>query len=169
MILRFLLLMMTGLSLAACSTTSAPSMKETPASAIPDDSSASARAESQRTLANPDVISASDPGTKVIPSASPLETTVVQSSPSSATAETHQFKFDCTTGTKAMGKVDRWSPLSTCPAGYQVTGLGRIDLLGDHNRPNLHVNDFVCDDRGCKAWCIGDGCTVEARCCRITE
>jgi hypothetical protein len=77
--------------------------------------------------------------------------------------------MDCTSGTKVIGQVDRWSPLSTCPSGYQVTGLGRIDLQGDHNRPNLHVNDFICDDRGCKAWCIGDGCTVEARCCRISD
>jgi hypothetical protein len=80
-----------------------------------------------------------------------------------------QLKLECKAGTKVTGAVDRWSPLSTCPGGWQVTGLSRIDLLGDHNRPNLHVNDFICDDRGCKAWCIGDGCTVEARCCRITE
>jgi len=80
-----------------------------------------------------------------------------------------KFKLECLAGQKVTGQVDRWSPYSTCPSGYQVTGLGRVDLQGDHNRPNLHVNDFVCDDRGCKAWCIGDGCTVEARCCRISE
>lgn len=80
-----------------------------------------------------------------------------------------KFKLECLAGQKVNGQMDRWSPYSTCPSGYQVTGLGRIDLQGDHNRPNLHVNDFVCDDRGCKAWCIGDGCTVEARCCRVSD
>jgi hypothetical protein len=84
-------------------------------------------------------------------------------------APVRKLRLECVSGSKVMGLVDRWSPLSTCPAGYEVTGLSRIDLQGDHNRPNLHVNDFICDARGCKAWCIGDGCTVEARCCRISE
>ncbi|WP_141731270.1 hypothetical protein [Oligoflexus tunisiensis] len=97
-----------------------------------------------------------------------LATPVLAQSAAPASAAP-KFKLECQAGTKVTGAVDRWSPLSTCPGGYQVTGLSRIDLLGDHNRPNLHVNDFVCDERGCKAWCIGDGCTVEARCCRVTE
>ncbi len=75
--------------------------------------------------------------------------------------------LQCQAGSRAKGEVDRWSSLSTCPEGYQVTGLGRLDLTGDHNNPILHVNDFLCDDKGCKAWCIGSGCTVEARCCHV--
>jgi|GEM_PF-6473395 hypothetical protein len=74
--------------------------------------------------------------------------------------------LSCKAGKQVRGEVDRWSPWSTCPEGHVVTGLQRIDLLGDHNLPNAHVNDFVCEDRGCRAWCIGNPCTVEARCCR---
>jgi hypothetical protein len=105
--------------------------------------------------------------------AAPVETAPVAPSPSATASgpskahSLHQLKLECLSGSKVKGLVDRWSPLSTCPNGYEVTGLARIDLQGEHNRPNLHVNDFICDDRGCKAWCIGDGCTVEARCCRI--
>jgi hypothetical protein len=78
-------------------------------------------------------------------------------------------KLSCTSGSKVTGQEDRWSPLSVCPEAYSVTGLSRIDLQGDHNKPNLHVNDFICDDKGCKAWCIGNSCTVEARCCKLSD
>lgn len=80
-----------------------------------------------------------------------------------------KFKLKCVGGSKVKGEIDRWSLLSKCPAGYTVTGLQRIDLTGDHNNPIVHVNDFTCDDAGCKAWCIGSPCTVEARCCIVSD
>lgn len=77
-------------------------------------------------------------------------------------------RLQCQSGTKVTGEENRWSPLSVCAPGFTVTGLSRVDLLGPHDKLNVHVNDFICDDKGCKAWCIGTGCTVEARCCQIT-
>lgn len=73
----------------------------------------------------------------------------------------------CTDGKAVQGTVDKWSPWSTCPTGYQATGLQRIDILGDHNTAINHVNDFVCGEQGCRAWCIGNACTVQARCCKF--
>lgn len=87
--------------------------------------------------------------------------------PRSATQETVVMKLRCTGGRSVRGEIDRWSPVSKCPEGYQVTGVQRLDLVGDHNVPTNHVNDLSCSDEGCKAWCIGAPCTVEARCCRI--
>lgn len=75
-------------------------------------------------------------------------------------------KLTCTEGKAVVGAVDKWSPLSTCPEGFLATGLQRVDIQGDHNVPINHVNDFICNDQGCKAWCIGNGCTVQARCCK---
>lgn len=149
LILRFLFPMTAGLSLAACVSTSAPNEASTVSVPPP----------------------APPPILNVV--AAPLpqdgQDTLETAPPPPAPISPRKFKLDCMSGAKVTGLVDRWSPLSTCPSGYEVTGLSRIDLQGDHNRPNLHVNDFICDDRGCKAWCIGDGCTVEARCCRVSE
>jgi hypothetical protein len=75
----------------------------------------------------------------------------------------------CQSGKKQRGEIDRWSPWSSCPPGFSVTGLGRIDLLGSHSIATNHVNDFQCEAQGCRAWCIGSPCTVEARCCRIVQ
>ncbi len=75
--------------------------------------------------------------------------------------------LDCKAGESVQGETDRWSPYSKCPAHYQATGLQRVDILGDHKNPINHVNDFQCNEQGCKAWCIGGGCTVQARCCRL--
>lgn len=77
------------------------------------------------------------------------------------------FALRCTGGRQVRGEIDRWSPLSKCPEGYLVTGIQRLDLVGDHNVAITHVNDLSCGDEGCKAWCIGAPCTVEARCCRV--
>ena len=91
----------------------------------------------------------------------------VTQAPGSGAPESPKWKLSCTGGKTVQGGVDRWSPWSQCPNGYVVTGLQRVDLLGDHQKPSTHVNDFLCDDRGCRAWCIGAECTVEARCCTV--
>ena len=78
-----------------------------------------------------------------------------------------QKTLQCQAGESVQGATDRWSPYSKCPAGYQATGLQRVDILGDHKNPINHVNDFQCNEQGCKAWCIGGGCTVQARCCHL--
>lgn len=79
------------------------------------------------------------------------------------------FKLTCKQGTLASGAVDAWSAWSKCTASYTVVGLGRLDLTGKHENPLNHVNDFQCDNRGCRAWCIGNPCQVRARCCKITS
>ncbi|HET9241555.1 MAG TPA: hypothetical protein VFO10_30090 [Oligoflexus sp.] len=150
LIMRSLLLIAAGLSLAACATTP-------PASEV-------------RTVSLPPAPPPPPaPPVNVVAAPLPQDHQDTLETAPSAPIPARKFKLECTSGVKVTGQVDRWSPLSTCPSGYEVTGLSRIDLQGDHNRPNLHVNDFICDDRGCKAWCIGDGCTVEARCCRVSE
>ncbi|MBF0442574.1 MAG: hypothetical protein HQK54_11765 [Oligoflexales bacterium] len=77
------------------------------------------------------------------------------------------IKLSCMPGKKQNGKVNQWSTWSQCQPGYVATGMQRIDLLGSHEIPTNHVNDFECNDNGCRAWCIGSPCNVEARCCRV--
>jgi hypothetical protein len=153
LILSVLLLITAGLSLVACATT--PPASEVSTISVPP--------------APPVPPPAPSPIVNVVAPPLPQDAQDTLETAAPAPLPARKFKLDCIAGAKVTGLVDRWSPLSTCPSGYEVTGLSRIDLQGDHNRPNLHVNDFICDDRGCKAWCIGDGCTVEARCCRVSE
>ena len=78
------------------------------------------------------------------------------------------FKLVCEQGSKVVGDVDSWSPWSVCPKDFSVMGIGRLDLKGNHKNPLNHVNDVQCDERGCRAWCYGNSCLVQARCCKIT-
>lgn len=80
-------------------------------------------------------------------------------------AQKDRSTLTCRAGKKVQGPNDGWSPWSTCPAGYQAVGLSRLDLLGSHSDTRLHVNDLICDQRGCRAWCYGSACTLIARCC----
>ncbi len=75
--------------------------------------------------------------------------------------------LECVEAPEVTGADDQWSPVSTCPAGFIGVGVAKLDLLGAHNRPTLHVNDLRCMDEGCKAYCIGSPCKLKARCCRI--
>ncbi|KOR31981.1 hypothetical protein TI05_10160 [Achromatium sp. WMS3] len=73
----------------------------------------------------------------------------------------------CRSGTRVIGQPSRWSPVSLCPSGYITVGLDRIDLLGRESDPTNQVNDFSCDDSGCRAWCTDHKCAVTSRCCRL--
>ncbi|RYZ47791.1 MAG: hypothetical protein EOP07_26575 [Proteobacteria bacterium] len=75
-------------------------------------------------------------------------------------------KLQCTDGKSVQGPLNKWSPWSVCPEGMTATGLGRVDIQGNHEAPTNHVNDFQCGDKGCRAWCIGNPCEVIARCCK---
>ncbi|MBP9707210.1 MAG: hypothetical protein KBD78_06160 [Oligoflexales bacterium] len=79
------------------------------------------------------------------------------------------YHLECFAGEKVESKPEQWSPYSVCPKDASVTGLHRIDLLGSHNLPNIHVNDFTCSEKGCRAWCIGTNCIVISQCCRIVS
>merc|ERR1712037_1050479 len=58
----------------------------------------------------------------------------------------------------------RWTPIAKCPSGYKAIGLARLDISGGNNDQN-HINDFECNDQGCKAWCWTSGkCSVQPRC-----
>lgn len=90
------------------------------------------------------------------------------SSPEVAVAsESNSFQLKCQDGMLVKGLVDQWTPRSKCPESYLVTGISRIDILGDHKTPTNHVNDLQCNDLGCRAWCIGNPCQLRARCCRV--
>ncbi len=166
--LRSLLAIFMALSVSACTTSTTSESSAAPLAA-PSANVASAPPPGVEPISPPTPVSPQDLQKAATP-AKAVDVPVEVATPQvPKTNPIRKMGLECTQGTKVTGLVDRWSPLSTCPAGYVVTGLSRIDLQGDHNRPNLHVNDFICDDRGCKAWCIGDGCTVEARCCRIID
>ena len=77
-----------------------------------------------------------------------------------------QSEIVCTSGKKVTGAINKWSPISSCPETYTAMGVERLDLEGNHDIPNLHVNDLWCDQKGCKAWCIGATCTVISKCCK---
>ena len=77
-----------------------------------------------------------------------------------------QSEIFCLAGKKVTGSINKWSPVSTCPESYAAMGVERLDLEGNHDLPNLHVNDLWCDQKGCRAWCIGSTCTVIAKCCK---
>jgi hypothetical protein len=77
-----------------------------------------------------------------------------------------QSEIVCTYGKKVTGPINKWSPISSCPKTYAAMGVERLDLEGNHDLPNLHVNDLWCDHKGCKAWCIGATCTVVSKCCK---
>lgn len=77
-----------------------------------------------------------------------------------------QSEIVCTAGKKVTGSINKWSPVSSCPETYAAMGVERLDLEGNHDLPNIHVNDLWCDQKGCKAWCIGATCTVVSKCCK---
>jgi hypothetical protein len=77
-----------------------------------------------------------------------------------------QNEIVCLAGKQVTGAINRWSPISSCPETYAAMGIERLDLAGNHDLPNLHVNDLWCDQKGCKAWCIGATCTVVTKCCK---
>jgi len=72
----------------------------------------------------------------------------------------------CIAGKKVTGANNRWSPISTCPESYTPIGVERLDLEGSHELPHLHVNDLWCDQKGCRAWCVGSTCSVVTKCCK---
>ena len=77
-----------------------------------------------------------------------------------------QSEMVCLAGKKVTGGINKWSPVSSCPESYAAMGIERLDLEGNHDLPNLHVNDLWCDQKGCRAWCIGATCTVISKCCK---
>ena len=74
-----------------------------------------------------------------------------------------------------LPKLDLWvgggclrRPRATCPTGYTVTGLSRIDLLDQASTAKMEVDDFECSADGCRAYCMGTDCHVHAQCLRAT-
>ena len=51
-------------------------------------------------------------------------------------------------GASVMSKPNTWtSPRATCPPGYVVTGLARVDIKEDNsNLGASDLNDFECTD-----------------------
>ena len=109
--------------------------------------------------------------TKVIVIATAL---LISTTPLIATGKTGAEKYhlktelSCISGPEVTGPDNRWSPWATCPKGYTPVGIAKLDLLGKHNGPTLHINDLRCQDEGCKAWCIGAACRLKSRCCKVT-
>ena len=60
--------------------------------------------------------------------------------------------------------ANSWSAYAACPDGFQATGLARVDLLDETDQDNQDVNDFLCDESGCKTWCWNTRCSIISRC-----
>lgn len=93
-----------------------------------------------------------------------------------SSAYTSASGLQCVAGQSVRGGRNRWSQWSKCPAGYSVVGLGEVHLddvrasgRRRYVRRYQEVDHHQCDDRGCRAWCWGRGCTVVARCCKSTS
>jgi len=65
----------------------------------------------------------------------------------------------------SAGPSSMWGPYSTCPADFQAVGIAQLEVIGD--RPSMAIRKFECDETGCRAWCDGSSCAVNAQCCRI--
>jgi len=72
--------------------------------------------------------------------------------------------IDIIDGSSASGPANSWSEYSTCPEGYAVLGMARLDLRDSVGQDAQNVNDIQCNDDGCRAWCWGSSCTIIARC-----
>jgi len=92
-----------------------------------------------------------------------------QSTANTAVSKVNSIKFECVSGSGVLGKASKWSPYATCPNGYIVVALARIDLHGNEYDNNSNVNDFICNHNGCEAWCVDFECTVVSRCCRVVH
>ena len=63
-----------------------------------------------------------------------------------------------------IAPANSWSDYAACPDGFQATGLARVDLLDETGQDNQDVNDFLCDESGCKTWCWNTRCSIISRC-----
>lgn len=91
-------------------------------------------------------------------------------------AEYSASGIDCVGGTAVHGNRNRWTGWSSCPASHSVVGLQEVRLddvkvsgRRRYTRRYQEVDHYQCDNRGCRAWCWGRGCTVMARCCKTPE
>ena len=80
-----------------------------------------------------------------------------------------ESSLECVEGFEVKGPDNGWSPYSKCPKGFAAVGTAKLDLLGNHNKPMLHINDLRCHSHGCRVWCIGNPCMLKSRCCRVKE
>jgi len=67
-------------------------------------------------------------------------------------------------GSDIVGPIDSWSGWSRCPRGYTPVGLARLDLRDDAGQGSQNTNDLQCNQKGCRAWCWGSTCSVNAQC-----
>jgi len=80
--------------------------------------------------------------------------------------------IECVNSDPIAGPQNAWSDYASCPsvpAGetpYTAIGLARVDLQG--TGVNVFVDDFLCDNNGCKVFCRATPCSqIRTRCCRI--
>lgn len=76
-------------------------------------------------------------------------------------------KLYCQSSPEVKGNENQWSPWALCPKGFVALGVAKLDLLGKHDSPTLHINDLRCNKKGCKVWCVGAPCNLSAQCCNI--
>ena len=69
-------------------------------------------------------------------------------------------------GPQVKGPNHGWSAYAKCPTGYVVTGIAKLDLLDQASTAKMEVDDFQCDSRGCRAYCVGTECNIQAMCLR---
>eukprot|EP00658_Telonema_sp_P-2_P012983 TRINITY_DN14936_c0_g1_i23.p1 TRINITY_DN14936_c0_g1~~TRINITY_DN14936_c0_g1_i23.p1 ORF type:complete len:2190 (-),score=358.91 TRINITY_DN14936_c0_g1_i23:183-6752(-) len=73
--------------------------------------------------------------------------------------------MQCVHGSTAQGTAGRWSGWSHCPTeAYSVLGVAELHTVSAESGASL--DQYQCTDAGCRARCLGTGCTVVARCCR---
>jgi uncharacterized protein YukE len=98
------------------------------------------------------------------------KTDTAQNTANDAISRINNVQLECVNGLAVKSEKNQWtSSYSTCPSGYTVVGLARIDLHGIEADYTNQVNDFRCDNNGCQAWCVHHTCTVVSRCCRVVS
>mmetsp|Transcript_81996 Transcript_81996/g.219382 ORF Transcript_81996/g.219382 Transcript_81996/m.219382 type:complete len:224 (+) Transcript_81996:1445-2116(+) len=70
--------------------------------------------------------------------------------------------LEVTSGPLIRASPDQWSEFSNCPSGYFASGLARVNLIGDDIDDD--VNDFECNEHGCRVWCESSECEFKPRC-----
>ena len=81
--------------------------------------------------------------------------------------ENRARRLVCRDGETVRTDSSGWTGASSCPSGFEVLGVNRLDVFGEPSDPQSHVNDIHCTVGGCKAFCSPSGCAIISRCCRI--
>jgi hypothetical protein len=76
----------------------------------------------------------------------------------------------CLSGSAAIGTAGERTPLSSCPSGYSVSGIGSVTSNG--YAAGMNIQEISCTDSGCEAVCPPSvssvaTCSIETKCCKI--